>query len=535
VKSPEKEKPGEDSVHDDSELYQEEEADNLYFEPVIPLPDKVEVVTGEEGETAVYTHRAKLFRLVDGEWKERGIGDVKILKAPTGRVRLLMRRDQVLKICLNHALSPELVEMFREKDAKSWTWVAQDFSEGALTTMTFALRFKTAEIAQDFKAAAAEAVQGSEADARPGVKAAEVKQADVVPRQKTEDKEETKDVGAEDGTDLFPISAWRPVEEVPEEVELSFEGQGLKLNTAVEAAEVATRIASAATVHTLTLSANTVGIEAAGAIGRALEGRPEFRRAHWKDMFTGRMKTEIPPALVNLTRGLLTAQARLVELDLSDNAFGPVGMEGLKTFLQSPCCYSLRELKLNNTGCGVTGGKMLAGLLLKCFHASKAAGHPLALKVFILGRSRLENEGGGALAEVFKLMGSLEEVVMPQNGIYHEGLAKLADAFSHNPNLRILNMNDNTFTAKGARAMGAALRKLDNLEVLNLGDCLLKSAGAALICHALASRHPGLRELVLDSNEIRLQGALEVCGLFLGPIGLVLGENRICNATYAGG
>ena len=45
-----------------------------------------------------------------------------------------------------------------------------------------------------------------------------------------------------------------------------------------------------------------MGIEAAGAIGVALEQHPELRRAHWKDMFTGRMKTEIPPALVNLTR-----------------------------------------------------------------------------------------------------------------------------------------------------------------------------------------------------------------------------------------
>merc|ERR1719481_2095498 len=259
------------------------------------------------------------------------------------------------------------------------------------------------------------------------------------------------------------------------------------------------------TVHTLTLAGNTVGIEAAGVIGKALTGHAELRRAHWKDMFTGRMKTEIPPALVNLTRGLLTAQARLVELDLSDNAFGPFGMEGLKTFLQSPCCYSLRELKLNNTGCGVTGGKMLAGLLLKCYHASKAIGHPLALRVFILGRSRQENEGAKALAEVFQLMGSLEEVVMPQNGIYHEGLAALAEAFSHNPNLKILNMNDNTFTSKGAKAMASALKKLEKLEVLNLGDCLLKSAGARLICRALSGRHPNLREFILDSNEIRVK------------------------------
>merc|ERR1719402_2208167 len=231
---------------------------------------------------------------------------------------------------------------------------------------------------------------------------------------------------------------------------------------------------------------------------------------YWKDMFTGRMKSEIPPALVNLTRGVMVAQATLTELDLSDNAFGPVGMEGLKVFLQSPSCYGLRELRLNNTGCGVTGGRMLASLLNSCYERSSAAGHPLALRVFVLGRSRQENEGGKALAEVFQKMGSLEEVVMPQNGIYHEGLTALADAFSNNPNLKILNMNDNTFTEKGARPMAATLKKLKNLEVLNLGDCLLKSAGAKLIARAIKNNHPQLRELVLDSNEIRVSGGLEV-------------------------
>jgi Ran GTPase-activating protein 1 len=110
-------------------------------------------------------------------------------------------------------------------------------------------------------------------------------------------------------------------------------------------------------MHILTLSGNTVGIEAAKAIGQALECHPEFRRAHWKDMFTGRMKTEIPPALINLTRGIMTAQACLVELDLSDNAFGPIGMDGLMTFMKSPSCFTLQELKLNNTGCGVTGNR----------------------------------------------------------------------------------------------------------------------------------------------------------------------------------
>ena len=52
------------------------------------------------------------------------------------------------------------------------------------------------------------------------------------------------------------------------------------------------------------------------------------------------------------------AQAKLEELDLSDNALGPVGMEGLVQFLKSPVCYSLKCLRLNNNGLGIYGGRV---------------------------------------------------------------------------------------------------------------------------------------------------------------------------------
>merc|ERR1719193_2318137 len=253
VKSPEKaDNKADDSAGDESELYQEEENDNLYFEPVIPLPDKVDVVTGEEEEEVLYSHRAKLFRLVDGEWKERGIGDVKILKhKSSNKIRLLMRREQVLKICLNHALSASVVSMIQEKTSNSWTWVAQDFSDGELATMTFALRFKTAEIAKDFKAACEEAVKDQALSPKKEETNARAT-ANVESKEKTTVKDSTKTSSSgssssevEDGTDLFPVSAFKPVQEVTNEQELSFEGQGLKLNTGEEAAEVAKKIREA--------------------------------------------------------------------------------------------------------------------------------------------------------------------------------------------------------------------------------------------------------------------------------------------------
>ena len=53
--------------------------------------------------------------------------------------------------------------------------------------------------------------------------------------------------------------------------------------------------------------------------------------------------------------------------------------------MKSPSCYTLQELRLNNTGCGVTGGKLLAKTLLECYERSCAANHPLALKVLLEG------------------------------------------------------------------------------------------------------------------------------------------------------
>jgi Ran GTPase-activating protein 1 len=54
---------------------------------------------------------------------------------------------------------------------------------------------------------------------------------------------------------------------------------------------------------------------------------------------------------------------------------------------------------------------------------------------------------------VLQALGSLEEVTMPQNGIYAEGVTALAEAFAENKNLRVMNLSDNTFTQAGAKNM----------------------------------------------------------------------------------
>lgn len=69
-----------------------------------------------------------------------------------------MRREQILKICLNHVLDHDIE--YKPKDDKSWRFVVNDFSEGEVVLEQFCLRFKTPEIAQEFKQAIDDALNG---------------------------------------------------------------------------------------------------------------------------------------------------------------------------------------------------------------------------------------------------------------------------------------------------------------------------------------------------------------------------------------
>ena len=44
-----------------------------------------------------------------GAWKERGLGDISVLwNKKEGKGRVLMRREQILKLCCNHNITPEM-------------------------------------------------------------------------------------------------------------------------------------------------------------------------------------------------------------------------------------------------------------------------------------------------------------------------------------------------------------------------------------------------------------------------------------------
>ena len=143
-------------LSDDEEDYNpEKEADGSQFKPVVSLPAITDHKTGEEDEIVIYCHRAKLYRYDQDlrQWKERGIGDIKILlNAATNRSRVVMRRDQIHKLCANHYITCEMELKENAGSDRSWVWsVNADFADGIGKSELLAVRFKHCEDAVKFR------------------------------------------------------------------------------------------------------------------------------------------------------------------------------------------------------------------------------------------------------------------------------------------------------------------------------------------------------------------------------------------------
>ncbi|KAM7533599.1 hypothetical protein Aperf_G00000127711 [Anoplocephala perfoliata] len=297
------------------------------------------------------------------------------------------------------------------------------------------------------------------------------------------------------------------------EVIVDFNGKSIKADSEKDAEEIVKAIKGSDSMTALRLSGNTLGVDAAKAIGSELASQKSLKRCLFSDIFTSRLVDEIAPALIHISKGLTSSGARLTELDLSDNAFGPRGVVGVTELLCSPACSTLKVLRMNNQGLGHQGAKYLADALAKGI--SETGGKGLRLVHFSAGRNRLENYGVCLLADVFAQMGSLEELFLYQNGIgIHgsEGVKALAFAISKNTRMRILNLSDNSLKEEGGSEVAKILKSIPHLEELILDDCLIRSRGCRALAHYLEREDivPGLARLSLYGNEIKRDAAISL-------------------------
>uniref|UniRef100_A0A3Q0SVS6 Ran-specific GTPase-activating protein n=1 Tax=Amphilophus citrinellus TaxID=61819 RepID=A0A3Q0SVS6_AMPCI len=146
--------PKDQEDHDTTADGAEDSNHDPHFEPIVSLPEQ-DVKTLEEDEEELFKMRAKLYRFASEndppEWKERGTGDVKLLKhKEKGTIRLLMRRDRTLKI-----LTMLICTLHLKPNAgsdRAWVWnTLADYADECPKPELLAIRFLNAENAQKFK------------------------------------------------------------------------------------------------------------------------------------------------------------------------------------------------------------------------------------------------------------------------------------------------------------------------------------------------------------------------------------------------
>ncbi|KAE9588043.1 hypothetical protein Lal_00003153 [Lupinus albus] len=121
---------------------------------VITTLQEVVVETGEENEKVVFNADSILFEFVDGSWKERGKGELKVNVTTSGteKARLLMRSKGNYRLILNARLYPDMKLTNMEKKGVTFACINSAIEDkGGLST--FALKFKDWSIVEEFKAA----------------------------------------------------------------------------------------------------------------------------------------------------------------------------------------------------------------------------------------------------------------------------------------------------------------------------------------------------------------------------------------------
>ncbi|CAN6181358.1 unnamed protein product [Urochloa humidicola] len=112
------------------------------------------VETGEENEKAVFTADSALYEYLNGGWKERGKGELK-LNVPVSdgeRARLVMRTKGNYRLVLNASLYNDM--SLKDMDKKGATFACvNSIGESQSSLTTFALKFKDTATREEFKGA----------------------------------------------------------------------------------------------------------------------------------------------------------------------------------------------------------------------------------------------------------------------------------------------------------------------------------------------------------------------------------------------
>ena len=138
---------------DNGEYFNPEEEVKITPSTACTLP-KAEIKTGEEDEDMIFKGRGRLYRFREGEWKERGTGDMKVLRHKTEKkIRFILRQDKTLKIVANFIISEKpLCELKPHQGSdKMFMFFAYDCSDEEPAIEKFVIKLGNVEKAKTFQ------------------------------------------------------------------------------------------------------------------------------------------------------------------------------------------------------------------------------------------------------------------------------------------------------------------------------------------------------------------------------------------------
>mmetsp|Transcript_10076 Transcript_10076/g.18988 ORF Transcript_10076/g.18988 Transcript_10076/m.18988 type:complete len:514 (-) Transcript_10076:111-1652(-) len=275
----------------------------------------------------------------------------------------------------------------------------------------------------------------------------------------------------------------------------------------------------------VTLSTKSFGAESSEVARKALANNAAtLVEADLSDIIAGRPEAEALASLTKVCSGLLTA--RLISLDLSDNALGEKGVRACADILKAQT--ALQSLAFQNDGISVHAASALLEILpapqnLKRLHfynnmtgdegafsIAQVLAKATGMEDFRMSSTRVMEQGGMVLAKAIAQGRSLIKLDLKDNSLGEEAGCALAYVLQAHPNLRHLNLSETALGNKGTVAIVTTLAaSAPNLEVLELACNELTSSGAKKLAPALAQMK-SLKKLVLSENEMGEKGSLVI-------------------------
>jgi Ran GTPase-activating protein 1 len=204
--------------------------------------------------------------------------------------------------------------------------------------------------------------------------------------------------------------------------------------------------------------------------------------------------------------------AKLVDVNLSDNAIGQQGIGACQTVLSMP---SLERLALCNNGLSEATMAEVADILTK---DESGTGCIAANLTKIHFYNNMSGEGGcKQFARILEKSSKFTDIRFSSTRAGKTGSDIVASALDaaleegRNANLEKLDLCDNNFGNKASQdALFRALGCTTCLKYLDLRDCDLEDDGVKKVCHALFESDSALEHLDLSGNNVGRRGAKQI-------------------------